>query len=567
MPDPVVNPQQAQSRQSLPAIDRKAATERLVLEAVNFPATAIAAERIDLLRSDILGPLSQQQSKQQFEESKNIVVKELSKRLDNQSSSPGPDTPAAKSWQWLSEHNTLKRLAPQQASRLEPVANEHCELLLKNINSELLKARLDDSSSNLEAIDQALRKTKVLLALAPSEQAPSVETYLNSLVKEATSIGAGEIRVHLDELISAAKEFHQKSSTISKSQLVSVLSAAKSSPELADPLWNKLAPLLETEGQQVLFKTSSGETWQLGALGRPNLQSAARCQLVFSCPEQNHAVFACTAESLSNLLAHGTSGKDSLEKRLEQAIVDRTQELDSDSRKSLASTTIDRQHCAFIAVAPEKLDPTTTNAMLGSALLARALTAGQNVESRRALLITESPIQSLTSELKSMLSEHPDLKDVVVDFNQHGSKSGLLFEQSVGAESLTALAEEFPNLKFHFNTLACNGGGLVDNLMLALKQQPELASRISLYTQVKPEMLNILSPSGTFGQRPSMMDFNSPTQQLLFIRSLMSHPGQIGRAFLESDEQGKSIAPLDSEAVINGNKLSSHTVGASLPKV
>jgi len=223
---------------------------------------------------------------------------------------------------------------------------------------------------------------------------------------------------------------------------------------------------------------------------------------------------------------------------------------------------------SYIRVFPQDYDDVVTANLQSSSMMAYEFQQrypGMEVEPP---LFSDDPKVALREVISAAYNrtESP-VRFFSLDLYNHGSSDSLNFKESLTADDIVDLSREFPEADFHVSTMACFGGGLRPGFERAFKDDPDLSSRISLFTQSKPNMVNYVPGSGTRteGMEEHGYDFNiySSFYYLYFMQALREDPlATYGEAAREADRRTKRTMLTDAEALING-KLVAQDVSRS----
>ena len=160
-----------------------------------------------------------------------------------------------------------------------------------------------------------------------------------------------------------------------------------------------------------------------------------------------------------------------------------------------------------------------------------------------------------------MRVENPKLKHFVIELYNHGSPDSLPFSKPVTAKTLIDIAQAYPSCSFTYSTVACFGGGIRNQFLNELKSHPDLANRIDLIMEAKPESVTHLVNIHGQSSDPSTPNRLRSTLYLneLMIGILDQRVKTYGEAVRSADESTKRLFPQDAEEVINGKLISDGT--------
>lgn len=539
---------QGEPQASLPSVDRTSVLQSRFETTLAHREALIRYERRDLIENHLDDvPMSPQ--------ARTLLKETLVKRLDTlkeHATQPSSDTAR---WTRLSHYALLRDCDPNSAQEFSETANQDATALLGSIRSQY--SELDTSLTSLQQLDAHLRDIKLLIGLSPEATAQEAKRSFNAVFQQAASYPKEITQQHIETVLEKTKAFHTLQGEKAQSALHDILDSIDQTKTEHDSRWKSIAACVEKVGSNYLLRSDADSAgWKLSALGAPKADQLHSTQFVFTYQGQPPAAIGFSADALLSLLQKSDSPQAALETRLTAALEDRRKEQDGLQRQFDARLVLDPEQTLYLGVLPQAADRTTTNASFATALMANSILSGPGADDRRDLIISDAPLGEIRKTLSSLVEKNPQARNVVLDINQHGSPEGLLFREKIRAADIRKLAEDFPSLQFQVCTLACNGAGLISDMQQELQQHPEITSRISVLTQTKREMLNVLSSTADGTQSPKTTDFHAPATQLLFIRALLEKPGEVGRAFLRSDFETKEILPLDPEAIIRGNLLS-----------
>lgn len=194
-------------------------------------------------------------------------------------------------------------------------------------------------------------------------------------------------------------------------------------------------------------------------------------------------------------------------------------------------------------------------------------------------LFSDDPAPELSSQVHAAYRQ--GIRHFVIDIFAHGDPDSLAFRAPLRMDVLMDLARACPEGSFTINTSACYGGGLVKSFLDDSNR--DLQERIALFTQTKPDMVNLpaslatpsqmresqadgVSPAATPRSRE---DFRrtSPGQRLRYggtnyyielIHGLLQGHGY-GRACRDADRRSKRFG-TDGDSVIHGQHVTTHSV-------
>jgi hypothetical protein len=173
-------------------------------------------------------------------------------------------------------------------------------------------------------------------------------------------------------------------------------------------------------------------------------------------------------------------------------------------------------------------------------------------------LAIESAIFQAQTELK-----REDIH-VILDLYSHGQKDKIGFgDNKLTAGNIVSIAKNKPACTFTVDTIACYGGGLIEDVqsLQDFQEDEVLKKRIALFTHAKSNAPNVSESFSIdfYGAEVSPGIGFSDVYTREFIRSLLKGK-TYGEAALQADERTKDIWYTDGEAIINGQKLSQATL-------
>ncbi len=167
------------------------------------------------------------------------------------------------------------------------------------------------------------------------------------------------------------------------------------------------------------------------------------------------------------------------------------------------------------------------------------------------LQFTDTPLAHLRELVADGHQNGKGISTFVVDIFEHGTREHIDFVKPLTASDLAALAREFPGCTFQINTIACFGGGLRAGFQKEFANDPDLAKRMHVFLQTKPNLSNYIGHLENQGGENQWS-----TLYNVFLALGLSEGKTYGEAAMFADKAVKECSPQDAEALINGKLIS-----------
>jgi hypothetical protein len=169
----------------------------------------------------------------------------------------------------------------------------------------------------------------------------------------------------------------------------------------------------------------------------------------------------------------------------------------------------------------------------------------------RPILFTDNPVESIRAELQRASKQYPRGFCVQCNLIAHGTPDRVAFEHAIGAADIAGLLRECGACRHLIvSGVPCFGGGLRQQMqkLFQTKEGRELATRLSLFLQTKPDTVNLATRRGRESPGATLYTY-------FFILGI-SQGRTFGEAARMADLETKRIAPIDAEALIDGELFS-----------
>lgn len=212
----------------------------------------------------------------------------------------------------------------------------------------------------------------------------------------------------------------------------------------------------------------------------------------------------------------------------------------------------DRQGC-FLRFVQSDYDSAIHRLIPSTSVLAAAIERRYENISVPPIEVTNTPLQSLQAAVQR--EYEAGRRHFVAEFCYHGSTDDLGKDDRVSGGELLELAKQYPDASFDFMTIACHGGNLRESMLEPLRNDPDLASRVNLFTRTEADSLNFGVWAGEFEQRKEHFGIAALTMAMA-ERLLSDEMTTFGEAFYAADQMIREAIYLDPEAIINGELIS-----------
>ena len=166
--------------------------------------------------------------------------------------------------------------------------------------------------------------------------------------------------------------------------------------------------------------------------------------------------------------------------------------------------------------------------------------------SHTEVIFTNALEDSLATALERMKGK--GISSVIVEFNSHGVEGGFKYgETPLSPEAITRLIAANPDVKFLLRTPACYGGKLRDALLTETDKDNSLHSRVTFFSQSKPDTPNILY----YGSLLDVSVYDIFLLQNLLDTEIKSYGEAAGRA----DKMTRRVYWTNAEAVYQGRLM------------
>lgn len=200
---------------------------------------------------------------------------------------------------------------------------------------------------------------------------------------------------------------------------------------------------------------------------------------------------------------------------------------------------------AYVRVFPHACDEVISSDIFSSMMRADSLKRryGARMEIN-PILFTDSPAEALGAEITRLHAGPARPSFFCLDISNHGERDHIAFPNKITAADLSAIVKEFPGCRFAIRSFACFGGGLREGFQQAMRGDADLAARLAVFVQTKPELYNrITVTSGSLYDLALVRELRDPKIPTF------------GAAALLADLQAKLFTELDAEAIIGGELI------------
>jgi hypothetical protein len=424
------------------------------------------------------------------------------------------------------------------------------------------------SAATIEELDALARRTRLAALLAPERYGEeqlatvrAVQTRLHQMDPESIISFSAK---RLEESAAFKKQILPEHEASFRKRLGFQDSSAKDQSNRSDPdsvdrsLNKQFAPhinivadaLVDSNGK-LTYTTKTGETWAAlpfaGSLFDLSVTLKRLPSTSSASPTEQPFISLPTAE-MAELLT-----TKQLDRRLKDVVERYDAEQNPQSRTELRSLNLSPGKTALISVFSKFHDEVISTTLAPAFLLERALLSRYGRGCEPQLIFSDSPAAEIRRSVKTALAENPETQDIVLQIHEHGSPKSLQFKEPLTAKDLVAISNEFPAVRLHVMSIACFGGGLRPELQQEIKENPDLAKRLQLYTQTKP---NIEASVETVGKVPHVLKTEiSTTAYMLNLIQHLNNPEikTFGEAVDKADRESKQQSHNDPEALINGD--------------
>ena len=545
MADPQTQVRQVEQRRNSPAVSALPAVDPQALDAVASMSVARAEQAFSQFRFD---PLRVARNAAQNANSADLVqahVRELTRGLRatlQELSTEQPrnsDELLRKQWTAFSQAALLEAFSQEAFKPFAPAIGEQRKAMLGTIEKY-------SESGNAAKLDIAFRSARILSEHAPQPDSATAKRLVEKVFEQTQKLPAQELIAYIDESVARTEKYLQGRTAEYAKDLRSILELAQSKPEEVDSHWQLLRPQVRVYSDAVRFVANDGQAWNVELLGRSTAKTSEAAQVVFRNAADGKVFVTFEANSLTETLRSGQ-----LSATLTSAVADARAGNVMRAADPQLSVALDPAKTLVLSVHPAANDDVITNGGFGSLLLAR----GFGEQAAKKMIVSDNPLPEVIKALDAQVQAAPGTSDVVLDLNQHGTPGSLRFAQPIDARVLRELTERYPDLRFHVLSIACHGGGLVAGTLDQIAAHPELANRLTLFTQTKLQSRNMLSIYNPDTDSSAEPRHRAPLQQLLLARGLLSGTSDLGTAFRQADKATRTLLPLDAEAVIRGRKV------------
>lgn len=208
---------------------------------------------------------------------------------------------------------------------------------------------------------------------------------------------------------------------------------------------------------------------------------------------------------------------------------------------------------SYLRVFPETYDATVSTAIQGSCILGETLRNNyKNLENHPAIF-SDYPKAELRKSIEKQYKK--GCRYFFLDIYNHGTEDEIAFREPLKASDFADIIKDFPDAKFVISTVACHGGGLRKGFLEMFKDNPELAKRISVFLQAKPNVVNIGGKLGAFSEYQKYSDEIFSTYYYLFLIEALRGGKSYGEAVIYADQKNKQYIYNDPEAIIQGDLI------------
>ncbi|OGY69793.1 MAG: hypothetical protein A3B94_02780 [Candidatus Jacksonbacteria bacterium RIFCSPHIGHO2_02_FULL_43_10] len=152
-------------------------------------------------------------------------------------------------------------------------------------------------------------------------------------------------------------------------------------------------------------------------------------------------------------------------------------------------------------------------------------------------------------------------RDFYLDLVGHGDKTGIYFGASdsaphVDTENLLRLVQQYPDSRFYISTVACDGGGIREQLM-PLLNTPDVHDRIDVFLQAKPSEINQEGriQDGTATPEPYSSYYNMLLMKHLNEKLPDGGYRTFGDAVYQTDKEGQKYISVNPESIVDGTLM------------
>jgi hypothetical protein len=143
---------------------------------------------------------------------------------------------------------------------------------------------------------------------------------------------------------------------------------------------------------------------------------------------------------------------------------------------------------------------------------------------------------------------------VHMEIISHGNEEGFEAYASTSTEGLPAL--EFyqtlgaiEGININISTNACHGAGLTEAYEVAKKYSPQLVDQINIFTQTKPDIVNLSI------NKKQGLERSATYYQIFMLEALLQGGISYGEAVNYADQRTRTYSSLDAESIIDGEKV------------
>ena len=463
---------------------------------------------------------------------------------------------------WLRYKTLLNTLGTETTGQIKNLERTFLITYLKET------ARTDELQK-LPQIDSAVRGLYQVLELVQPEHRVIVLDTISRVDAWARSWDPVWIKTHLGKRLNGAEETFASSAGALKSGLDLVL-ASPPMTSLYYPILAQLRHLITTNGNlsregqgNWVYHSGTAEkrqSWQVEINVPISIEDhgfvllrhkdKADCFKYLSIPAFFTAVQSGGLNSiLENVAADYSSERDS-------AIATAFKQFDLPATGKIT-------HLRYFT---DFYDGVVSAALKDSMLLARAL------ELRYGSRVQVAPVNFAVNpklELIKDINAAGGADTFFIDLYCHGSENHLAFRAGLTARDIVDVAKLYPRATFVVNTLACHGGGLREGMLAQMKNNPELAARITVLTQSKPDALNYLALTERGGGSVKIDDLRLASSLFMqrLILNLLDREKfpTFGAAQRDADLYAKKHGWTDAEVVYQGKTIAELLTTPSKP--
>lgn len=419
----------------------------------------------------------------------------------------------------------------------------------------------DSGNFSMEFYDDLLHKIWVLYNFQSSEIKDKTECwnlFLECQMKTREFIANNPSVV--DEFIDKKVESFMSIRSVSYSDFLD--------QDIVDRLLSANSSLIQVDKQEKGFSCQvnwNGDFWNLKRLQLPGGELTIT---VFS--EKNPDIFVNV--SLSELidLLSVEDGKDF------GIIVDRAffnYDNELAGRETLGSFDLpDSERIGWINLFPKDYDYVIAGDLQSSFILEKSLASRYSGFEGGTPVFTDDPETDSISRITELYSS--GMRNFYFNISNHGTPDGIQFKNPITADFFVKLVERFPDIKIFVGSIACFGGGLRDGLLKSFEKNPELRTKIFIFLQSKPDLINVAGISASladFGINPGNVTANDmrdiaatgskfsidsySTYTSLFFLKSFREGNSYGNAFIDADKESKGIYYGDPESIIGGKLI------------